>query len=648
MTRQIRYLASMALVFAFSLATSTTAFSQNDDDVASAEYYAKKLKDDDVLATTSYRFFTFDKGKNDLDEKVVTIQEEGTYEFLSLKKFSALTFLEFYNKFIELKTFRREIKFGNKYVQVQKAGVDRSVTDEGIFFDDSRMQFYPIRMTQKGMMNKITVKKHYSDGRFLTRLFFHASYPSKETVIEFKVPDWVTVEFKRMNFEGYNIQVQENKKGGYTSYVFNMKDVPAYKSEYRRIGRAFTDPHIIIQIRSFKSKNEEFRGFDKVDDVYAWNSRMYKMSDNKTGEIQQQLAKITQGKGTDEEKIKAIYYWVQDNIRYIAYEDGYSGYVPATVQEVMSKKYGDCKGMANLLTEMLKMAGYDARFSWIGTRQIPYSQSLPALCVNNHAISTLYFKGKTYFLDGTESYAPFGEDAVRIQGKEVMVSNGDKFEIVKVPETSADESKIITKADFSIEGADLKGKVKVTLTGNQRKDFHQTYQTLPKSSQKEHLEEFISFGNDNVEPGKITTSDLNNRELPVTIEGQVNFINSVNSINGDQYAGIDFFPKSLERFIPDDKRVQGYDLGEVISFEDELTLSIPANRTFVDRPDNLELNYPGYSFKGEYIQQEGKMTLKKKLVIKNSIIPKKDFDNWKKFIESIREFNRYLLTVTNK
>src|SRR5690242_9074625 len=113
------------------------------------------------------------------------------------------------------------------------------------------------------------------------------------------------------------------------------------------------------------------------------------MAGNEKDKLQKQLTQITQGKTTDADKIKAIYYWVQDNIRYIAYEDGYSGYIPASAQEVLSKKYGDCKGMANLLTEFLKLAGYDAHFTWIGTRSIPYPQNTPALCVNNHAIVTL-------------------------------------------------------------------------------------------------------------------------------------------------------------------------------------------------------------------------------------------------------------------
>lgn len=637
------------LVAVFCLLTVTAAFAQvNSEDQGLATNYAKKYKDEDVMLKSSYQYFTFDKGKNALGDKVVTIEENSEYEYVGLKKYSSTSHPEFYNKFIELKNFKRAIYYGSKYYTLEKGGYDRSVTGDDVFFDDSRVQFFSLRFTDIGSAQRVTVKKIYDDGKYLTRLFFHSPYPTKERILEFKVPDWLTVEFKKMNFDGYKIEVQETKKGGYTNYVFIAKDLPPYKNEFARIGRASTDPHIVVLIKSFESKGETLKGFDKVDDVYEWNNRLYQMAGNEKDKLKATVTKITEGKTNDLDKIKAIYYWIQDNIRYIAYEDGYSGYIPSPAQDVLNKKYGDCKGMANLMTEMMKIAGFDARFSWIGTRSLPYSQTLPALCVNNHAISTLYYDKKTYFLDGTEKWVPFGQNAFRIQGKEVMVSNGNKFEILTVPLSPAEENKISTKADFTLVNESIKGKVKVALTGDQRTGFHQSYQELPITSQEEFLNDFLEFGNDNLEATNVKTSDLKNRDIPVTIEGDIDLSNSVNTISGDKYVGIDFFPKSLTRFVPDEKRIEGYDLDEVVKFEDEISLTVPAGKSFTDKPDNLEIKNDGYEFKGEYTVVNNKITLKKTLAIKNSVIKKTDFANWTKFIESIKDFNKYLITITQK
>ena len=372
------------------------------------------------------------------------------------------------------------------------------------------------------------------------------------------------------------------------------------------------------------------------------------MAGNDKDKLKETLTKITAGASSDMDKIKDIYYYVQDKIRYIAYEDGYSGYIPASAQSVLANKYGDCKGMANLLTEMLKMAGYDAHFTWIGTRSIPYSQTLPALCVNNHAITTLYYNNKEYFLDATEKFAPLGENAFRIQGKEAMVANGEKFDIKAVPLTTGNDHKIFTKADFTLKNELLTGKVQVTLTGNERKDFHQTYHELPISERDEFLSGFLEFNNANLHASEVVTSNLNNREIPVSISGNIDLSNYVQTISGAKYINLDFFPKTLDKYLPDEKRVNGYDFDYVLSFDDEFSLTIPAGSRFSDLPEKLELKSDGYEFKGEYALAGNKVTLKKNLVIKKNLINKKDFDDWKKFLQSIKEFSGYFFSVLPK
>lgn len=637
----------LLLIFIF-LSLSTTAQYINPEDEATALQLSKKYKDEAIACISSYQFFSFDKGKNALNDKVVTIQEEAVTEFLAIKKFGSMLYPEFYNRFIQIKNFTRAVKYGGRYINTGTRPIDRSVTDDGIFFDDSRVQYYPIRFTERGAMNKIIVKKEYSDAKYLTRLFFHERYPVKEKTFEFKVPDWLLIDFKPINFDGNKIEKRVTTKGGYTNYLFVMRDIPAIKEEPKSIGIAFTEPHIIIQVKSFETKGEAIKGFDKVDDVYGWNYRLYQMAANEPDQLKAVVAKVTQGKQADAEKVKAIYYWVQDNVKYIAYEDGYSGYIPSSAQEVLNKKYGDCKGMANLLTEMLMLAGFDARFTWIGTRDIPYSQTMPALCVNNHAITTLYFGGKEYFLDATEKYIPFGENAYRIQGKEAMIANKEKFELKTVPLTTGEEHKIKTTADFSLVDNILTGKLKILFTGNERTDFHQTYQQLPVTSQKEFLENLLEFGNSNITSKISKTSDLQNRELPVVVEGESNLSNNVSIIDGDYYVNIDFFPKTLQGYLPDEKRTRGYDLNWVTAFEDELSLTIPANKKFTDVPEKLELNTESYSFSGEYIVTGNKIVLKKKLLIRKSTISKKDFAAWSQFLESIKAFSENYITVTSK
>lgn len=616
-------------------------------DIEEAERLAKLHKDDEVACMYSKHLFTFGKGENNFKDKVVTVEEESEQQFLSLKKQSSIVYPEYYNQFVKVYSMRANGKFGKKYNSAYFCRISReSVTDENIFYDDNKVRYAQFRFPELGRGGQVLVKKEYSDAKYLTRVFFQRSYPVLEHIFEFKVPEWLTVDFKTFNFDGNKVQKEQEQKGGYTIYRFTMRNIPARKSEFKQISSAYTEPHIVIQVKSFERKGETLKGFDKVDDVYQWNNRLYKMAKNEPDQLKSTLQKIIAGKTTDNDKIKAIYYWVQDKIRYIAYEDGYSGFIPANAQDVLKGKYGDCKGMANLLTEFLKLAGYDAHFTWIGTRQIPYSQTLPALCVNNHAIATLYLNGKEYFLDATEKYVPFGENAYRIQGKEALIERGSKFEIKTVPLTTGLDHKIHTKADLQLNDGVLKGTVNVTLTGNERKDFHQIYQELATVDREEFLKDYLEFSNDNLDASGVTTSDLTNRDLTVNIKGNIDLTNNVHTISGDQFLNIDFFPKTLEGYFPDEKRQNGYDFDYVLSFEDEFVLTIPANKKVSGTPDKLELKQDGYEFTGEYIVSGNKVTLKKLLVLKKSSIIKKDFENWKNFLTAIKKFNRYYFSIT--
>ena len=46
------------------------------------------------------------------------------------------------------------------------------------------------------------------------------------------------------------------------------------------------------------------------------------------------------------EKAKAIFKWVQDNINYVAFGDGYGGFIPEGASATCDTRYGDCKAMS--------------------------------------------------------------------------------------------------------------------------------------------------------------------------------------------------------------------------------------------------------------------------------------------------------------
>lgn len=620
-----------------------------DDDIYEANRLKKVFPDDRVVATLVEEEFNFDKGRSDDKLPVVTATRNTGINFLSLRERAGIQYFDFYNSFCKITSFKQLEKakgmFGIKKNYNVGYAIDRSASSSDFFSDDSRVKFFNISFSGYGDITRVESEKKYFDSKYLTSVYFHSWFPAKEKIVRIKVPEWLELDIREFNFADYKISKSKTQEKGYNVYTYKMQNVIAMKSEERAVGTAYSYPHLVFVVKSFTTEGKKEKGFGDVGDLYNWYSYLYKKCVNKPDELKAKVTELTKGKANDIEKVKAIFYWVQDNIRYIAFEDGLAGFIPATAQDVFKSKYGDCKGMANLMTEMLRVAGLEAYMTWIGTRHLPYDYTLPSLAVDNHCISTVILGGKEYFLDGTEKYIPFGDYAWRIQGKEVLIGKGDKYDVKKVPLQDKEKSKILTQTTFKLENNILKGHVKVTLTGEQRTNFHQYYHDLPSDDKKKLIQRFLEFGNKNLAVANVKTSDLNNREIPVVVEGDIDLSNYVITEDKEIYVGIDFFPEDLRGLVPDKDRQQDYALHSAYVSQDETELMLPAGYKVTSLPAAINEKTEDYEASGSYSSKDNKVIFKKTLSFNTGRIRKADFENWKTFTKKLKDFNSNLILI---
>ena len=618
----------------------------SDDDEATAYRLKRKYPDERSAVISDIEEYDFAVGKGDGNGPVVTALMNQKVQFISLREATMVQYGEFYDKFSAITKIKQYYKSGNSFINytARNKPLDKSATSGDIFYDDSRVKFFNIMIPKMGMGAMVEVEKEFKDAKYLTRVLFHSNYATSEKIIRFKVPAGIQLDLREMNFAGYTITKSTETEGKKTVYTFKMKDLPKLSNEENALPVGYTFPHIIVLVKSYEVDGKQEKGFESAADLYKWYQYLYAKGDNKTATLKPKVDELVRGKASEMEKTKSIFYWVQDNIRYIAFEDGYAGFVPQTAQDVFKNKYGDCKGMANLVTEMLKLAGLDAHMTWIGTKHLPYTYAIPSLCVDNHCISTVFIGGKYYFLDATEKYVPMGEYAYRIQGKEALVGKGNEHQIIKVPVADINQNKILTQASFTLNDNILKGHLKITYTGEERTSFHQYFQELPTDRKKEVLQKMLEFGNDNLNATNVKTSDLTNREIPLVIEGDIDLSNNIIRDDKEVYAGIDFFPRKLSDFMPDDKRVNPYEFNSIYTAEDEIELSVPGYK-IKDLPEVFNQQTDDYGFAGSYAQQGNKIVLKKALSIKTGTVKKADFNNWKDFLKKLKDFNNNIVTV---
>ena len=629
------------------MALSLYSFSQKGAEPTETEKTnATKLKEqfpDDHIALQAHTdVVTFDLDKRN---QKVTVMQVTNEDFINMDSRADIQMYQFYDGEATIGVFDINYKNGRPTSFHIK---DEAYKSADLFHNDARVKYTNVDFPLKGYRYLTDITKHYKDVKYFTKLYFNDDYPTVKRSISIEIPTWLDLELKEMNFEGHTIkkEITTDAKGKSKTYTFTMEDVPAMSNENNAPGPTYIYPHILILAKSYTHNDTVYPIFESTQDLYNWYKSLVNSLENDNTDIKSKVAELTADAKTDEEKIKNIYYWVQDNIRYIAFEDGIAGFKPDEASNVYNKKYGDCKGMANLTKQMLVEAGFDARLTWIGTKHIAYDYSTPNLSVDNHMICTLFKDGKTTFLDGTEKFNAFGEYADRIQGKQVMIEDGDKFILQYVPTHEAQFNKENVNYKLILTDETITGTVDKTYSGESRSSLLYYFNTLKNDKKEEFLEYYLNKGNSNIKVTDINTTDLLDRDANIDISYDINIKNAVSSFDDLIYVDLDI-EKELSKYELE-KRKTNFLFSSKKDLESNMRLEIPKGYKVSHLPENISVKSKNYDMSVAFSKEGNTILYKKRFKITNAEIETTDFEEWNEFIKKLNTVYNEQIILTKE
>ncbi|MEL7145638.1 MAG: transglutaminase-like domain-containing protein [Bacteroidota bacterium] len=608
------------------------------EDLETAKQLKELKKEEDLALTeaiTSYEFMRSPDGQK------IRVKESITERFIALTTGVNHIKRLYYNDQTRIESY--SIKNSrNKAIKHDKfCGHIRS---DDIFYSDARVCAYNMNFNLEGQVINFDAQLIYDDARYLTKTFLLNEVFSKQQVIQFKIPSWLDVELKVINFENFDIQKNEQttSEGRLVTYtILNAEKLPGEKN---MPGYLHFIPHILILTKSQQLNGQSVPILSSTKDLYKWYASLISGMNNDPTKLKSTVEKILGGENLSElEKISRLYYWVQDNIRYIAFEDGIAGFQPENAQKVLDDRYGDCKGMANLLKEMLIIAGFDARLTWIGTNRIPYDYSIPSLAVDNHMICSVMAGDSLLILDATERFQSVSGNGERIQGRPILIEDEDSFMLKEVPMETASSNLEANTTAFKIEDNVLVGEGTKKLYGEKKKMIRHITETI--NSDKVDL--FLSYV---VSQGKTNEYELINqpqfdRDQPTELQYKASLTNKVQSFNDKIYIDLDFSKDFYKSSIEED-RFSPFDFHGRTHISSEIALSLPTAATIDFIPSPLQISNDWFDVDIRYEKSEGKVLYKKQIKILKSILPVAQFEEWNNMIKKLDEFysNQLILT----
>jgi hypothetical protein len=196
-------------------------------------------------------------------------------------------------------------------------------------------------------------------------------------------------------------------------------------------------------------------------DFRAWYAEAVKGFTDPDDEVKHLAAELTKGKTSREDKLKALFDFVSDDIRYVNYVSG-EWWLPNRPQQLLARREGDCDDKALLLITLLKAVNIEAEEVMVQTRLTAEPSVLlaknAAVPMFDHGIAFLPGPGPNggRYLDATSPQSRLGP-VPSMDARAVALRMAGPPVVVTLPNSSPDDHgadvtwSLTLKADGSAE-----------------------------------------------------------------------------------------------------------------------------------------------------------------------------------------------------
>lgn len=389
--------------------------------------------------------------------------------------------------------------------------------DEEVFHDEIKTASFVMPSITAGSIAHVAHTVKYQEGRLVTGHFFGSYIPTEESSLTVITDPGIEVEVRTFHLSDSALVRTDRLERGKRVQRLTMQRVPAVAYEPNAPSWKHHAPHAQLVV----TVPEAAPAASAIDRLYHW---YMELADSTTSRIHPDVRalsdSITAGVRDPIDRATRLFQWVQEHIRYVAFEDGMNGFIPAAPEEVLRVRYGDCKGMSGLLSTLLRASGASAHMTWIGTRDLPYAYAeMPGPAATNHMIVALDLADTTLFLDATSRTCGFGVPSGFIQGKEAMIaSDASSARIVKVPIMDPSFSTITDSVHARMDGTALVGRGSARFTGYDRYRMVEYLQNTPPQRHSDLVRAVLMKGSNAFLVDSFGIRGLEDRSSPLIID----------------------------------------------------------------------------------------------------------------------------------
>ena len=469
-------------------------------------------------------------------------------------------------------------------------------------------------------------------GHYYDIVPFYSNDPILVKSFEVSIP-----RTKTLQYEVYNGEVTSKAwiAGDRMVYTFSCKDIRPWKSEPRAVDASDIAPKLLLSTSpDWKAKS---LWFYSVNEEYG--------SFKSTPEIQQKVNELLRNARTEFDSVSILTHWVADEIRYLGLTMGKGeGYTLHKGEMDFADRCGVCKDKAGTLITMLRAAGFEAypAMTMAGSRieYIPADQF-------NHCVTVVKSRdGQYHLLDPT--WVPFLREvwssAEQQQNYLMGVPEGADLAETALSDPGKHYLRISGMSEILPDGT-LLGEYSVTAEGQIDASIRSIYTRGYIADRAATIEKEILHVSPQAQLLKINCDDPTNYMAgPINMHFSVKIpdyaLVTDNEVIFTPFTIAGFFKRAQPQVYfetsPEKREYPFRDrTSHAVSISEKI--SLPGTATPVSLPSNETDTGPGATYRGEYVMDNGKLS-----VNFTAQFPKRIYqpEDWPSFREAVEYQNK--------
>ncbi|TSJ40156.1 DUF3857 domain-containing protein [Fluviicola chungangensis] len=509
-------------------------------------------------------------------------------------------------------------------------------SDGSVFHDDDKETIIVFPGLIEGALRHVSYDITMKENDFPFGFIFCDYTPTENPTLKIISDTSIHLLLKEYNMDKIKLKKEESISKNIRTTTYSCEQAFLLKQEENAPNIRYYAPQILAQIAYYNYKGQKIQVGANLSDLHTnYSSNVAEVENEKPSpEITRIADSITRNLTTNLDKVRAIYYWVQDHVKYIAFEEGMGGFVPRQPSLVVDKRYGDCKDMASLIYSLLKAANIPSYLTWVGSRDIPFKYSeFPSGMCDNHMITTYKEDGKYYFLDATNSFQTMNAATDFIQGKEALLHiSPTEFELTSIPVRTQNYSTYTDYSKIKIEGKDLVGKSSVKIDGY----YHTLIGNYAKDVLAKDLNKFLTSMNNRGNNSFIVTNGSMQNVLQRDSTGVMDFDwtckNYCTNLDDAIYVNLILDKEITFQNELKETRIAPFELNHQSFDRYIVDLEIPQNYVVNYLPAPVSYHSDIVDFEVSYEQTGSRVTMTLDLALKFLILEPGQFAEWNKFV----------------